>query len=117
MNRNRAKAPASRTPPRTSSRRGAHVRTPRRGPTGDPADDAGAVKRTRRGSQRRLVRTIVLGTVAVVAAIAWMASEFGMDARELGGYALTSVAMVAAAVVLGLAGAGLLRLIRKLTRR
>ena len=91
--------------------------TPGRGRGEDLSRDVSAGKRTRRSSQRRLVRTIVLGTLAVFAAIAWLASELGMDTGELLGYALTSLMMVAGVVVLALAGAALLRLVGRLTGR
>ena len=71
----------------------------------------------RRNSQRRLVRTIVLGSLAVAVAIAWLAVEFGMDTGELVGYALTSLLLVALVVVLALAGAVLLRVVKRLIGR
>lgn len=74
----------------------------------------GALERTRRSNQRRLVRTVVLGALAVGAAIVWLASEFGMDGRELVGYALTSFGLVLGMVLLAVLGAGLLRALKKL---
>lgn len=72
-----------------------------------------------RGSaqQRRLVRTIVLGALAVAAGIWWLAAEIGLDTGELLDYALTSVLMIGGAVGLALAGAGLLYGVRRLRRR
>ncbi|MDZ7670646.1 MAG: hypothetical protein U5Q16_14940 [Gammaproteobacteria bacterium] len=67
--------------------------------------------------QRRLVRTIVLGTVAVVAGIAWLAGELGMDKEELLDFAGTSVLLVGAMVVLALLGAAVLRVLKKLFGR
>ncbi len=67
--------------------------------------------------QRRLTRTIVLGTVAVVASLAWLATELGMDRRELLDFALTSLLMVLALVVLAIFGAALLRVLKHLLRR
>lgn len=72
---------------------------------------------TRSKQHRRLVRTIVLGTVAVAASIAWLASELGMDRGELLDFALTSLFMVLGVVALGLLGAGLLRGLKRLFRR
>ncbi len=86
----------------------------------DPAGqgrNAGALERTRRSTQRRLVRTIVLGAVAVFAGIAWLAMEFGMDRDELIGYALTSLMLVLAMVALALVGVVLIRLVRWLLGR
>jgi peptidoglycan/LPS O-acetylase OafA/YrhL len=79
--------------------------------------DAGAVQRTRRSSQRSLVRTIVLGTLAVLAAIVWLAAEFGMDTGDLIEYAVTSVVLVLGIVVLAVAGAATLRMAKRLFRR
>lgn len=84
---------------------------------GRPTGSTGALERARRSSQRRLVRTIVLGTIAVFAAIAWLATEFGMDRDELLGYAVTSLALVLGMVLLALLGAAVLRALRKLMSR
>lgn len=67
--------------------------------------------------QRRLVRTIVLGSVAVVASIAWLAGQLGMDREELLDFALTSVLLVGGLVVLAVFGAVLLRGVKRLLRR
>ena len=72
---------------------------------------------TRSVQQRRLIRTIVLGSVAVFAAIAWLSSELGMDRDELIEYALTGLWLVLDMVVLALAGAALLRGLKWLLRR
>jgi uncharacterized membrane protein len=66
--------------------------------------------------QRRLTRTIVLGAVAVLAGIAWLARELGMDAAELRGFAVTSVWLVFAMMLLAVVGAVLLRLLRRRSR-
>lgn len=71
----------------------------------------------RSGRQARLVRTIVLGALAVVAGLGWLTVELGMDPDELTGYALTSLLLVAGAVLVALAGAGLLVGLRQLRRR
>ena len=72
---------------------------------------------TRSVQQRRLIRTIVLGSVAVFAAIAWLSSELGMDRDELIEYALTGLWLVLGMVVLALAGAALLRGLKWLLQR
>ncbi len=66
---------------------------------------------------RRLIRTIVLGAIAVFAAIYWVAGELGMDKEELLDYAITGLVLVLAMVVLALAGAALLRGLKWLFRR
>ena len=70
-----------------------------------------------RVSQKRLVRTIVLGAVAVLVAIAWLAREFGIETRELIGFFGSSLLLVLMLAVLGLAGAALLWLFRRLRGR
>lgn len=72
---------------------------------------------TRSNQQRRLVRTVVLGTVAVVAGIAWLASELGMDTDELIDFALTGLWLVLGMVVLALLGAALVRGVKWLLRQ
>ena len=55
----------------------------------------------------RLARTVVLGCVAVGFGLYWLAGAFEIDAREFGGYLLTSIGFVlviAAAAI----GAGVL---------
>lgn len=90
--------------------------TDRRRTSRDPGrgGNTGALERTRRSTQRRLIRTIVLGTAAVAAAIYWLARELGIDSEELLDYALTSLMLVGAMVVLALGGALALRGIRYL---
>ncbi len=67
--------------------------------------------------QSRLVRSIVLGALAVAAGVGWLAVELGMDRRVLAEYALTSLALVAVLVVLAVAGAVVLRLVRRIIGR
>ena len=66
--------------------------------------------------QRRLTRTIVLGAVAVAAGIAWLARDLGMNPAELKAFALTSLWLVLGIMVLAVAGAVVLRLLRRLWR-
>lgn len=67
--------------------------------------------------QRRLTRTIVLGSVAVAAGIAWLADSLGMDAGELMDFAVTSALLVLGVVLLALLGAATLRGLKWLLRR
>lgn len=67
--------------------------------------------------QRRLTRTIVLGTVAAAGGIAWLADTLGMDTRELLDFAVTSLALVAGLVLLAVLGAAALRGLKWLLRR
>lgn len=72
---------------------------------------------SRHSSQRRLVRTIVLGAVAVFAAIWWLSDALGMDRQELLDFAFTGLWLVLSIVVLALAGAALVRGLKWLFRR
>jgi uncharacterized membrane protein len=65
---------------------------------------------------RRLTRTIVLGAIVVFLAIYWLADQMGLDRALLQGYALTSLMLVGALVVLALVGAVLMRVIKRLLR-
>jgi hypothetical protein len=63
------------------------------------------------------MRSIVLGTVAVFAAIAWLATKLDMNSAELAGYALTSVVLVLGMVLLAAAVTGLVWVFGWLLRR
>jgi hypothetical protein len=65
------------------------------------------------GGGRRLARTILLGTVAAVAALVWLSGELELDRDELLGYAATSVLLVAVLVLAGALLGGLLWFIRR----
>jgi len=58
---------------------------PRRAPApgSGPPGSGRRRKRARDGGSQRLVRTILLGAVAAVFAIAWLARELGLDTDEL----------------------------------
>ena len=61
----------------------------------------------------RIGRTVVLGAIAAALGIWWLAQAYGVDGSRLFGYLLGSVAFVAAAIALGLIGAGLTLLLRR----
>ena len=65
---------------------------------------------------RRLTRTILLGSVVVFLAIAWLAEELDLDTAELRGYLVTSVLLVLGVVLLAVLAAGLISLIRRFLR-
>lgn len=71
----------------------------------------------RNNPQRRLIRTIVLGTIAMVAGLAWLADALDIDTGELFGFAASGLLMVAVVVVLAMLGAAILRGLRYLFRR
>jgi hypothetical protein len=71
----------------------------------------------RGGAQGRLVRTIVLGAIALVAGLAWLARQLGIDADELLSFARISLILVLGTVLLGVLGAALLRGLKWLLRR
>lgn len=70
----------------------------------------------RRAGNNRLLRTIGLGSVAVVLAIAWLVREFQLDVDELLGYLGVSVMFVLAFAACGAAGFALLWLIKRMRR-
>lgn len=79
--------------------------------------------RLRRGSavgrkpgQRRLVRTILLGCVAVALAIHWLADAYGVDGEALLRAFWVSIGFVALLAVLAALGGLLLGLVRRRLR-
>ena len=74
-------------------------------------------RRPRAVDHRRLARTLSLGTLAVAAAIYWLAVEYGVDMRELTGYLGASFVFVMLLAVLAIGGAIVLRVARKLQSR
>ena len=58
--------------------------------------------RRRTRSHARLIRTILLGTVAVALAIAWLADAYGVEMEELLGALTASVGFVGIFAVLAL---------------
>ena len=71
----------------------------------------------RKVAARRLARTILLGTVAVVLALLWLGKQYGIDPSIMLEYLGVGLLFVAALVAAGLVGALLLGVVRKLTRR
>ena len=90
----------------------------------DKLRKADAVRRRLAGSRqprgvdhRRLVRTLLLGTLAVAAAVYWLALEYDVDMRELAGYLGASLLFVMLFAALALAGAVVVRTLRRLPSR
>lgn len=73
--------------------------------------------RPRGVNHRRLTRTLLLGTLAVAAAIYWLAVEYAVDMRELAGFLGTSVLFVILFTALAIFGALVLRALRRLQNR
>ncbi len=69
--------------------------------------------RPRTINHRRLVRTLLLGTLAVTASIYWLAVEYGVNMRELMGYLGTSALFVLLFAALAVAGAVVVRVVRR----
>ncbi len=65
---------------------------------------------------RQLTRTILLGSVVVFLAIAWLAEELDLDTAELRSYLMTSVLLVLGVALLAVLAAGLISLIRRFLR-
>ena len=74
-------------------------------------------KRPRGIDHRRLARTLSLGTLAVAAAIYWLAVEYDVDMGELSGYLGASFLFVVLFAALAIGGAVVLRVARKLQNR
>ena len=74
-------------------------------------------RRPRGFDHRRLARTLFLGTLAVAAAIYWLAVEYGVDMRELTGYLGASVLFVVLFAALAIGGAVVLRVARRFRSR
>lgn len=74
-------------------------------------------RRPRGIDHRRLARTLSLGTLAVAAAIYWLAVEYDVEMGELAGYLGASFLFVALFAALAIGGAVVLRVARKLQGR
>ena len=74
-----------------------------------------AVGRVR--SQRRLVRTVLLGSLAVGLAIHWLADAYGVDGRMLLSALWMSIGFVALLAGLAVVGGLLLGLAKRLLRK
>ena len=64
----------------------------------------------------RLIRTIALGTVAVVFAILWLGDQYGLDREMMLSYLTSSALFVGALMLIASAGAGLLLLLKWLKK-
>jgi len=71
-------------------------------------------RRAEAGKRNRLGRTILLGTLAVVFALFWLARELDLDRDELLGYLGTSALFVTILIGCSLLGAALIWLIKRL---
>ena len=69
---------------------------------------------TRRVSNVRLIRTIVLGFIAVSVALIWLGDQFGIDRAESLEYLTMALLFVGGLVLLGLVGFLLLLGVKKL---
>ncbi len=78
-----------------------------------------AIERTsaRRIGWARLTRTVVLGTVATVAALVWLGEQYGIERQVMLEFVATSVLFVALLAVAGLGGTAILWALKKLARR
>ena len=76
-----------------------------------------APARRRARSHAQLARTILLGTVAVAFAIAWLADAYGVQTQDLLNALMASLAFVGAFAALALTGGLLLGAVRWLLGR
>lgn len=74
----------------------------------------------RAGAQRkksgRMFRTILLGTIAMVAGVLWLGDQYGVDREETLSLLGASAGFVLILAFAGLVGAGIISLIRWLSR-
>lgn len=90
---------------------------PRKQNPGEPSHAPGTTTPPplRRPSRDRLVRSILLGTIAVVFSIYWLGRSFDVDWQELLGYAATSFGFIAVFIGAALLFALLIRVLRGVT--
>ena len=67
--------------------------------------------------QRRIVRAVIIASVAFIGVLAWLVVELGADRDELLGYAGAALLFVGVPLMLGLLAGGLWIIIRKLKSR
>lgn len=60
-----------------------------------------------------LARTVLLGCIAAALGIWWLGRAYEVDNEQLLGYLFSSIAFVAVAAILGIAGAAALSLLRR----
>lgn len=70
-----------------------------------------------RKSMPRMFRTILLGTVAMVAGIIWLGDQYGVERQETIELMLASAGFVLALTAAGVLGAVLIRLVRHVFNR
>lgn len=69
-----------------------------------------------RKKSNRMLRTILLGTVAMVAGVLWLGDQYGVDREETLELLFTSAAFVLALTAAGLGGAVLIWAIQRFWR-
>ena len=70
----------------------------------------------RRLANVRLIRTVVLGMLATAAAFYWIGQQWGLDPEVMLEYVVTTLLFVGVLAVAGLLGAGVLLLLKRVTR-
>lgn len=70
-----------------------------------------------RGRWRQMARTILLGTTTALAGVVWVAQQYGVAVADSLAFLGSSVVFVVALIGVGLIGACLLWLVRKLLGR
>lgn len=73
--------------------------------------------KVQRGRWRRMARTILLGTTTALAGVVWVAQQYGVAVADSLAFLGSSVVFVVALIGVGLVGACLLWLVRKLLGR
>ena len=70
----------------------------------------------RRLANVRLIRTVVLGVIATAAAFYWIGQQWGLDPDVMIEYGTTTLLFVGVLAGLGILGAGVLLLLKRIIR-
>jgi hypothetical protein len=82
-----------------------------------PGSRAGERATIQRKNNNRMLRTILLGTVAMIVGVLWLGEQYGVEREETLNLLAASAGFVLTLVAAGLLGAGVIWLVRLLLRK
>lgn len=82
-----------------------------------PGTRAGERASSQRKNNNRMLRTILLGTVAMIAGVLWLGEQYGVEREETLNLLAASAGFVLILVATGLLGAGVIWVVRLLLRK
>lgn len=82
-----------------------------------PGTRAGERASSQRKNNNRMLRTILLGTVAMIAGVLWLGEQYGVEREETLNLLAASAGFVLILVATGLLGAGIIWVVRLLLRK